>query len=145
MSTPPAKRLCREYVFPSSPIPITNVHVSGDVLILVGSGEEEKFIRVSSGVLAAASDLFVDLFAADLRENQSSFSALSPKEVPMISDNPLAVLDLCNTLHHRSESTPVSNSKVPLDLATVYVKYYCVAVARLWMSFSTRHAIWTTR
>lgn len=74
MSPPPANRLCREHTLSNPPTPVINVHISGDVLILVGSGEEEKFIRVSSGILTAASGFFVDLFAANLQENKSSFS-----------------------------------------------------------------------
>jgi hypothetical protein len=135
MSTLPAKRVCREYGVSTPSTPIFNVHVSGDVLIFVSSGEEEKCVRVSSGVLTTTSEFFVDLFAANLRENQAPFSALSPKEVPMISDDPQAVLSLCNIIHHRGESTEVSNSKVLLDLATVCAKYDRVAAVRLWMSF----------
>lgn len=52
----------------------------------------------------------------------------------MIDDDPEAMLDLCNILHHRSENVKVPNGKALLDLACICAKYDCIAAVRLWMS-----------
>lgn len=142
MSEPLAKFLCLESESTSLPaekkddrkLAIIEIHATGDVVLLVGSGEEAKSIRVASQVLTAASDFFVDLFTANLHENKLAFSPRFSKQVPLIDDDPEAMLNLCEILHHHSENVKVSNKKALLDLACICAKYDCIAAVRLWMS-----------
>jgi hypothetical protein len=96
--------------------------------------KEAKSIRVASQVLTAASNFFVDLFAANIRENKLTFGPQSPKRVPTMDDDSQAMLDLCSILHHPSGSVKVSSRKASLDPAFICAKYDCIAAARLLMS-----------
>lgn len=92
---PPAKRL--RLVIESAPLPaekkennkppIIEIHATGDAILLVGSGEEAKSIRVASQVLTAASNFFIDLSATSIHENKLTFGPQSSKQVPMMDDD----------------------------------------------------------
>jgi hypothetical protein len=138
MSLPPSKRICLET--PSSTMTenntkpaVINVHSHGDIILDVGSGFKVRSIRVSSGVLTATSSFFVELFSANLRENAVPCTAADPKHVPMVDDEPEAVLHLCNLLHYRSEQVRLATGKGLLDLALLCDKYDCKAPVKLWM------------
>ena len=139
MSEPSSKRakLITQSLTSTTPIyrehsPI-KVHANGDVILRVGSEKELVLIQVSSGVLTAASEFFVDLFEAKLQENDLPYSTSSPKEVPMKDDDPQAILDLCMILHHRGREVKIGG-KALVDVAVMCSKYDCEKSASLWVS-----------
>ena len=76
---------------------------AGDLTLLVGSGEDQISIRVSSKVLTLASPIFAAMLSPNVAEGQ----ALSQKtagvipSVPMPDDDPEAMKWLCDALHHK--------------------------------------------
>lgn len=137
MASPVSKRVCirastASFKIDDDSSPI-KVYPEGDVILRTGCEHAVQLIQVSSAVLSAASDFFVDIFAANLIENNVPSSSSCPKEVPMTDDNPQAMLNLCKILHHHSDEVKANDGRTAIELAAVCIKYDCYRPVKLWM------------
>ncbi|KAK4063926.1 hypothetical protein Trihar35433_8634 [Trichoderma harzianum] len=75
----------------------------GDVILVVG--EQKVELRVHSQCLVSASKVFGAMLGPNWSEGQN-LSKNSPKEIPLIEDDPKALYTICCVVHHRNDILP---------------------------------------
>lgn len=114
---------------------IIDFDLNGDVLLRVGKADAASAIRVSSGVLSAASKFFASaLQDSNIRENKVQRSYDNPREIPMIADDPEVVLSLCNIIYYRRSAVAALKRPALLQLAMLSHKYECLDSVGSWIS-----------
>lgn len=99
---------------------------SGDVLLIVGQGDDAIEVQVFGNVLSLASDVFA-------RELSSSFIEAQSKTIELPDEHPGAVLDFCNLLHHKIENLEHCKGKRLLNLALFADARLCTPVLSPWI------------
>ena len=143
VESPPTKRIkledsnSKEDVRMATHRPLSkmiDIHSRGDIILEVGSGQHTIAVRVSSSILAAAGQSWIDLLGLSPHESNNTGTIDEPKRVPVSADDPLAMLDLCRILHHRLDHVEGSRGRPLLAVALVCNKYACEESLSLWMS-----------
>ncbi|KAK7927593.1 hypothetical protein PG985_004591 [Apiospora marii] len=96
--------------------------LDGDIILVVGEKKHAR-LRVNSQYLCCASKVFRVMFGPNWSEGQG-LSKESPKEVPLIEDDPDATFAICCVIHHRNDLVPAEISpRQVLQIAITADKY----------------------
>lgn len=92
----------------------------GDLVLVVGSGENQKSIRASSKVLSLASPVLAAMFSPRRFSEGSALSSSNPPDIYLPEDNPEAVTMFCRFVHfreyHGTQQTPSFNQLLNMAL-----------------------------
>ncbi|EXJ86705.1 hypothetical protein A1O3_03658 [Capronia epimyces CBS 606.96] len=94
---------------------------NGDLLIMVGKGDDALDIKVSSIVLNLASGVSLAMLAP-------------PKQIVMPNANPKTVLEFCKILHHHTEDLEHCDAEQILDLVGIADEWMCKKVFKPWIA-----------
>jgi hypothetical protein len=81
---------------------ITNIVDKGDVILVVGNGDNIRKLKVDIHMLRAASTTFSAFFGPNFSEGQN-LDYEHPKEVELEDDDPAAMEYICNVIHHKAD------------------------------------------
>ena len=98
---------------------------AGDLVLLVGSGDDHLRIRASSKVLSLASPVFAALLSPRFAEGHSltAEKGLAPQEISLPEDNPKAMAWICQVLHFRKRVTEDVSFLLIREIALLCDKY----------------------
>lgn len=74
---------------------------AGDLVLVIGSGEDQRSIRASSKVLSLASPVFAAMFLPGRFSEGIALSSSSPPKISLPDNDPKAVLLFCHLVHFR--------------------------------------------
>lgn len=104
-------------------VDVENMVDHGDVILVVGSGDDIRKLKVNSHVMRIASRFFTTLLGPNFSEGQN-LSFREPKEISLPDDNPSLMTSICRVLHHKREGVyTIYPSGVLLDMAILVDKY----------------------
>ncbi|OAL29748.1 hypothetical protein AYO20_09040 [Fonsecaea nubica] len=109
------------------PAKLVEVVSDGDVLLVVGQGVDALKIRVSGIVISLASEVFSRMLSSPFTEGRS-------KEIELREDDPEAVLDFCNIVHHKAENVNHRDGSRLVKLVEFADARFCVKALRPWVS-----------
>ncbi|KAK5087938.1 hypothetical protein LTR05_002154 [Lithohypha guttulata] len=104
-------------------VEVTNIVDRGDVILVVGSGEDIVKLKVNSMFLRAASKTFEALLGPNYAEGQA-LSYDNPPELPLPEDDPSAMTTVCYCLHFKQHLVPENpDANQILEVAKAVDKY----------------------
>ncbi|KAH7033589.1 uncharacterized protein B0I36DRAFT_348626 [Microdochium trichocladiopsis] len=118
---------------------VEDIVPTGDVILVVGSGEDMVKLRAHSVCLKLASDGFEGMFDSSVPEGQVE-SCESPREVAFPADTPNAMRIICQILHHQYSSEdrgPLSADdllSVALHADRYTISWILVPYMKAWLS-----------
>lgn len=74
---------------------------AGDLVLVIGSGDNQRSIRASSKVLSLASPVLAAMFSPRRFLEGTSLSSSNPPEIYLPEDDPEAVTMFCHIVHFR--------------------------------------------
>ena len=86
-----------------NPTPCQDIDRSGDIILVVGDGDQKMRLRVCSHALRLVSPALHAIVKASLREAVNQIP-LGPREISLPDDDPEAFTLLCKIAHHRFPS-----------------------------------------
>ena len=106
----------------------------GDLVLVIGSGENQKSIRASSKVLSLASPVLAAMFNPRRFSEGSALSSSNPPDIYLPEDDPEAVIMFCRHIHFREYQ---GNQKAPsfdqlLNMALLCDKYDAALALNPW-------------
>ena len=121
--------------------PRYNVDPAGDLILLVGEGENQVPIRVSSKVLGPASPVFAAMFSPRYLEGHvlSNQAGLSIPSFPLPDEDPEAMRWFCRALHLQVDGNETEIAVgLRLKIATLCDKYRASTALSGWSQFWLR-------
>ena len=121
--------------------PRHNVDPAGDLILLVGEGENQVPIRVSSKVLGLASPVFAAMFSPRYLEGHvlSKQAGLSIPSFPLSDEDPEAMRWFCRALHLQVDGNETEIAVgLRLKIATLCDKYRASTALSGWSQFWLR-------
>ena len=89
----------------TSPTPTQDAKIdadpAGDLVLVVGSGDDQRSIRASSKVLSLASPVLAAMFSPGRFSEGAALSSSNPPEIRLPEDDPDAVAMFCLLVHFR--------------------------------------------
>lgn len=74
---------------------------AGDLVLVIGSGENQRSIRASSKALSLASPVLAAMFSPSRFSEGSALSSSNPPQIYLPEDDPEAVTMFCHLVHFR--------------------------------------------
>ena len=102
---------------------------AGDIVLKLGSDDEETLIRVHSKVLSLASPVFAAMLSPRFAEGQAleenKGTVDSPTAINLPDDDPEAMSLICRVLHFKDDATQGKSypSKILIGMAVICDKY----------------------
>ena len=94
----------------------------GDLVLVIGSGENQKSIRASSKVLSLASPVLAAMFSPRRFSEGSALSSSNPPNIHLPEDDPEAVTVFCRLVHFREYQ---GNQKAPSFNELLNMALFC--------------------
>lgn len=85
----------------STKVANTDADPTGDLVLVIGSGDSQRSIRACSKVLSLASPVLAAMFRPNRFSEGTALSSLDPPEVYLPEDDPEAVTMFCHLVHFR--------------------------------------------
>ena len=74
---------------------------AGDLVLVIGSGDNQRSVRASSKVLSLASPVLAAMFSPHRFSEGAALSSSNPPEIYLPEDDPEAVTTFCHLVHFR--------------------------------------------
>lgn len=98
---------------------------AGDLVLVIGSGENQRYIRASSKVLSLASPVLAAMFCPGRFSEGKALSSSNPPEIHLPEDDPEAVTMFCHLVHFQEHhgKQPGPSFEQVLNMALFCDKY----------------------
>ncbi|CAK1360128.1 hypothetical protein CB0940_06230 [Cercospora beticola] len=104
---------------------VVDIDPDGDVVLVCGSADKTKRLRVSSKVLSLASPVFKTMLGPDFKEGKR-LSKHGSLNLPLPDDDGEDMTIICNILHFRHSKLPRQLDTIKLqDISVLADKYSC--------------------
>lgn len=117
---------------------LVDIYPNGDVVLIVGQGDEKTRLRVSSHALSCVSPVFKRMLSSNFVEGLPTTQSTT-RNIELPEDDVTAITTLCNIAHMRSKSVNLVSFRALECLSIICDKYDAVEALMPWTSHWMNH------